>query len=278
MQLPFVKYHGSGNDFILLDARTQHIQLSTEQISVLCSRHWGIGADGLIMLSAGDYAVDFEMLFFNPDGSTGMMCGNGGRCISAWADELGIGNGKLTFLNGNKTYHAEIKQGMNNTRLVKLSLPDMVLPEKYKEDYLLHTGAPHYVCKVSKKTFLDIPLVELSRDIRFNEPFLSQGGINVNYLAELEDNILFVRTYERGVEDETLSCGTGVTASALCYAYMKDIAEGKIHVHTKGGELDVFFQRKNDGFEHVFLEGAATNVFHGEVNIESLVIPPLVEI
>lgn len=276
MQLSFVKYHGTGNDFILLDNRKDAIQLTAGKIQMLCSSHWGIGADGLIMLTPGLSDVDFEMLFFNPDGTSDMMCGNGGRCIAAWADELGIGNGKLTFTNMGKRYTAEIKQRRNGVRLVKMSLPTVALPTKYKDDCLINTGAPHYVCQVSKKTFLDIPIIELARDIRYNEPFLSQGGINVNYFAELEENILFVRTYERGVEGETLSCGTGVTGSALCYAYMQDLVEGKIHVYTQGGELYVFFHRTEEGFNQVFLEGNATKVFQGTVIVDDLEKPPLI--
>ena len=275
MQLSFVKYHGTGNDFILLDNRKESVQLTSNQIQILCSLHWGIGADGLIMLAPGSYGADFEMLFFNPDGTGDMMCGNGGRCIAAWADKLGIGNGKLTFINAGKRYTAEIKQCGNSVCLVKLSLPTVSLPTKYKDDCLIDTGAPHYVCRVSKKTFLDIPIVELARDIRYNEPFLSQGGVNVNYFAELEKNILFVRTYERGVERETLSCGTGVTGSALCYAYMQELIEGKIHVYTQGGELDVFFHRNEEVFDQVFLEGNATEVFQGTINVNDLEKPPL---
>jgi len=267
MIIRFSKYHGAGNDFILIDNRSSVLRNSvnsTELISHLCHRRFGIGADGLILINTS-HTADFEMMFFNSDGKEGSMCGNGGRCCVAFASSLGLIKDK-TFFNAIDGKHEAIilNKDKDNTR-VSLKMQDVGDIKKQDNCFVINTGSPHYVCFT--KNVEQINVFEEGRKIRYNKTFTKEG-INVNF-AELRNDKLFVRTYERGVEDETYSCGTGVTASALA-ASLSGLSKNKKHylIDTLGGELKVSFNKISEiSFTDIWLEGPAACVFKGEINI-----------
>ncbi len=260
MKLNFSKYHGAGNDFILIDNRKGEIKLNNSDVALLCNRHLGIGADGLMVLNSGK-KHDFEMLYYNSDGNESSMCGNGGRCITAFASQLGM-IGKTTEFEAIDGLHtAEIIEDKGNIKYIRLQMCDVKEVQQCNNYFLINTGSPHYVQFVDDVETIDI--LEEGRKLRYDERF-SPGGLNVNFV-QIKENHLFVRTYERGVEDETLSCGTGVTASALAYAYDKDIQ--KVNIHTLGGNLKVSFEKQNNTFKNIFLEGEACLVFEGKIEI-----------
>ena len=253
----FYKYQGTGNDFVLIDNRSGSIELSAAQIQRLCHRRFGIGADGLMLLNTHP-DFDFEMVYFNADGHPGSMCGNGGRCITRFAHDLGIRKPAYHFLASDGAHEAEL---LPDGRISLLMSPvDQI--EKSGSDYLTNTGSPHLVRIVEQLDAL--PVVELGRAIR-NEPRFAPKGINVNFVARTESpNTIRVRTYERGVEDETFSCGTGVTACALALAVMdQQIQDCKIQ--TQGGELEVHYHTTDFiRFSNIRLIGRATIVFEGQ--------------
>lgn len=255
MEIPFVKYQGTGNDFILVDGR-----LGLPQIDVKhwCDRRFGIGADGLMILAnSQDPKCDFDMIYYNSDGNLSSMCGNGGRCIAHWAKSLGIGFNQTLKFNAPDGLH----EASFHENLVKLSMnPVSNINTLENGDSLLDTGSPHYVrmCSAIPKSFVDEAFA-----IR-HSPQYKKDGINVNFYVKLDTHQLFCRTFERGVEDETLSCGTGVTAVALSFAKFNNIQNGKIDVRTRGGDLSVYFETSMDGSYHnIHLEGPATFVYRG---------------
>lgn len=260
MQLEFYKYHGTGNDFILinnLDGRYQDIQ--EHQIHALCNRHMGIGADGLMLLEKHEH-YDFQMRYFNSDGKPGSMCGNGGRCIVHFAHFNGIAQTKFTFLAPDGVHEATLLPDQQ----VCIEMLPVTGIERQENVSILNTGSPHYVCVVNDVQALDV--YEEGRKIRYNERFHHEG-INVNFVQKLEPKKLFVRTYERGVENETLSCGTGVVASAIA---VPDVPIGlhTIDIETKGGNLKVEFRKRDDTkFEDIKLIGPAKMVFKGSIQI-----------
>lgn len=260
MILNFYKYQGTGNDFIIIDNRKLKLKLKTKQIADLCNRRFGIGADGLMLLQ-NKKGFDFEMVYFNSDGKESSFCGNGSRCIVAFAKELGvITKSETTFIATDGVHSAKINKGV-----VSIKMRDVRNVQIDNNSYLLNTGSPHYVKFQNRLKNIDI--VAEGRKIRYSSKFKKEG-VNVN-LAEKQGKKIFVRTYERGVEDETLSCGTGVTASALASA-LKGISTAKTYsnITTPGGELTVRFNKeKNNSFTDVWLEGPATFVFKGEIKI-----------
>ena len=259
MQLNFFKYQGTGNDFIIADNRENKIALSTQQIKQLCDRRFGIGADGLILLNLKD-GYDFEMKYYNADGNESSMCGNGGRCLVKFAHHLGIHKGSYKFIAVDGEHEASIK----DNGWVYLKMKDVTGIEKKHSDNILNTGSPHYVKNVVGAA--DYEVVKTGKEIRYGDEF-AEEGINVNFVQELNDKEIFVRTYERGVEDETLSCGTGVTAAALVFAH-NDNGFNRIEVKTLGGHLAVEFDKTSeDTFENIWLCGPAEFVFKGEINI-----------
>ena len=211
MTVNFYKYQGTGNDFIMIDNRHPVISKNqTELIARLCDRKFGIGADGLILLQEKK-SVDFEMVYFNSDGRESSMCGNGGRCLIKFAKDLGIISNQCEFAAIDGLHEGHIlKDGT-----VSLKMGDVKGIENFYDDFILNTGSPHYV--VLTKGVADINIVEHAKKIRCSEKF-AKDGININFVESKGNHKLFVRTYERGVEDETLSCGTGVVASALAFA------------------------------------------------------------
>lgn len=261
MKVIFEKFQGTGNDFIIIDARHLINDLNNETIRFLCNRHFGIGADGLILLySANDF--DFEMKYFNSDGIEGTMCGNGGRCIAAFARKNKISGDNIKFKAIDGSHSAIIISQNNNSFLVKLKLSDVNNYHSIGSDFIINTGSPHYVKFVNNIDEIDV--LKEGAKIR-NDKNISERGLNVNFVSVV-DNHIFVRTYERGVEAETLSCGTGVTASALAY-YLINKKQETVKINTKGGNLTVSFKAINNGFMNIYLEGNADFIFKGEIEI-----------
>jgi diaminopimelate epimerase len=257
MKISFTKYQGTGNDFIMLNNMSgAYSDLSIELISFLCDRKRGIGADGLIKISK-KAGVDFYVDYFNADGSQS-FCGNGGRCSTAFAFEIGLIQLKTIFGAIDGEHRATIEDGI--VRLEMLPVNEIVSIEN---DFFVNTGSPHYVHLADES---DPGIVEYGKGIRYSEAYVNEG-VNVNYLMSLSNNEIAVETYERGVEDETLSCGTGVTACAL--VYMKIHADiTTVQVKTKGGELSVEAkQNGTEGFTDIWLSGPAKRVFNGSIDI-----------
>ena len=254
----FYKYQGTGNDFILLDDRNENHSFSSEKIKKLCDRHFGIGADGLILLR-NKVGFDFDMLYYNSDGLPGSMCGNGGRCAAAFAHSLGLTTKKINFNAFDGSHQAEILK--ENPYSVRLHMNDVLKIESNDAFVFLDTGSPHYCCFV--KNVNEIDVIHEGRKIRYNERF-KKDGVNVNFIEQKGAELL-VRTYERGVEAETLSCGTGVTASVVAASFTKKIRGSSCKVVTPGGILHVYFSIESGFYKDIWLEGPAEEVFRGEI-------------
>ncbi|MBQ9254314.1 MAG: diaminopimelate epimerase [Bacteroidales bacterium] len=264
MRLHFYKYEGAGNDFIIVDNRSQNIVLGEKNIKHLCSNHFGIGSDGLMILT-NDTMSDFNMQFFNPDGSSGMMCGNGGRCIVRFAKDIGvIDNNKTTFTAPDGVHSAEILEDNQ----VALKMIDVQQVQQFSDGYWLDTGTSHFVVKVDNVRDTDV--IHRGRTLRYDDRFIEHKGTNVNFYSETEENTLLIRTYERGVENETLACGTGITATALAYSIYKNYEDGNytIDVHTLNNNLKVLFTKKQSSFYNIVLQGPANKVFEGDIEIQ----------
>lgn len=253
-RIQFYKYQGTGNDFIIINDLDGH--LSTEDIINLCDRKYGIGADGIIFMSKTK-DVDFKMMYFNADGSES-FCGNGSRCAVKHAQYLGWISGQCIFTSNDGDHAAEIDE-----ETVKLKMHDVDFIVVEDMGYILNTGSPHYIAYTEGINELD--LIKAAHEIRYSERF-KDVGINVNYL-EPKNGILHIRTYERGVEDETLSCGTGVTAAAIAHYLEQNSTQKnfKQKLQTKGGSLYVSFEKKKDRFQNIVLSGPANLVFHGSI-------------
>lgn len=255
MQLHFSKYQGTGNDFILIDDRKRLFpDDNVGIIEKLCDRKFGIGADGLILIRDHEI-LDFEMVFFNADGSQS-MCGNGSRCAVQFARHLGIIAEKTYFLSTDGEHHAFIEG-----EIVHLDIRPVEGVHRKGEDFFINTGSPHHVKMVEDVTAYDVFKEGKAIRERYNPE-----GTNVNFVEVLGDKEIFVRTFERGVEDETLSCGTGVTACSIAMSY-KSMAN-PIKVKTLGGELSVSFEKTGEqSFDNIYLIGPAEKVFEGQVEI-----------
>lgn len=264
MIVAFTKYHGTGNDFILIDNREKLLADNLyELFKKLCDRRFGIGADGLMLLQ--DYeGLDFEMKYYNADGNESTMCGNGGRCIAKYAQELGIVKDKATFAAIDGIHEAILEEDGT----VNLKMNDVATITEEGADFVLDTGSPHYV--QFRDDVDDIDVFNSGKRIRDRDAYKAEG-INVNFV-NLDKDKLIVRTYERGVEDETYSCGTGVVASAMAAANKYHLSnEVRLDVETLGGKLTVRFDRKNgDGYRNVWLKGPAKLVYRGEVDITAV--------
>ena len=262
MNIQFSKYQGTQNDFVIIDNRAGDIKLSEVQIEFICDRRKGIGADGLMLLgTAAGY--DFSMTYYNANGKEGSMCGNGGRCLTQYAFDLGIKKDTYSFIAIDGPHESKI----DAAGWVHLKMIDVKVVEKNIEGdvtfYVLNTGSPHYIEFVDSVNSVDI--VGLGQMIRYNERFKAEG-INVNFVQQ-DEGQLFVRTYERGVENETFSCGTGVTASALI-AGIEKLGEQRINIETLGGKLAVSFNNRGDNiFDNIYLMGPGTFVFSGALDI-----------
>ncbi len=260
MNLHFYKYQGTGNDFIILDNRENSIRfLNSEQIQYLCDRRFGIGADGLMLLQLRE-AYDFEMVYYNADGHESSMCGNGGRCLVKFAQQMGIVKDTYRFIAIDGMHEAMIDQN----GIVKLQMQDVSQVKKVDNAFILNTGSPHYV--TTTNNIHSINVYEQGRAVRYSDNFKKEG-INVNFVERLPDSGIFVRTYERGVEDETLSCGTGVTAAALVSAY-NNKGFNNVQIKTKGGDLAVEFEKMGEQhFSNIWLCGPAQFVFEGDITV-----------
>ncbi|MBA3972043.1 MAG: diaminopimelate epimerase [Bacteroidetes bacterium] len=260
MQINFLKYQGTGNDFIIIDNRKMQFDRSDNAlVAKLCDRRFGIGADGLMLLQE-KIGYDFEMVYYNSDGNESSMCGNGGRCIVEFARTLGLVKLRANFLASDGEHEAMVSTGFISLRMNNVSKIEMNASHSY-----LNTGSPHYVAFVSDVNNFNV--YEEGKKIRYNDRF-KEKGTNVNFV-EKQYNDLYVRTYERGVEGETYSCGTGVTAAALV-ASLKEVATATDYcdIKTLGGDLKVKFTRHPDNsFTDIWLEGPATFVFKGELSV-----------
>ena len=260
MQLQFYKYQGTGNDFVMIDNRSEFFpKKNTQLIEKLCDRRFGIGADGLILLE-NHAQYDFKMVYYNSDGNESSMCGNGGRCLVAFAKQLGIISEKAAFeaIDG---YHFATIDAANT---VSLQMKDVTSIKNEANYTFLNTGSPHHVEIVADLKTLDIK--SEGAKIRYSDLY-GKAGSNVNFVHQLEDDIFAVRTYERGVEDETLSCGTGVTAVAIAMHQTKKTTKNEIQLQVEGGTLKVKFEENNGNYTQVFLIGPATFVFEGTIEL-----------
>lgn len=258
MLISFNKYQGTGNDFILIDNRdNSFIQGKPEIVNHLCSRHLGIGSDGLILIQ-NHPDFDFEMKYFNADGRESTMCGNGGRCAAAYANKLGIIDKAGEFIAIDGQHYARL-----HDETVSISMKDVDPPSIIKGMHFLDTGSPHYIVPVPDCNSVDVKIK--GRELR-ESPLFTPGGCNVNFVEKQEGGIK-VRTYERGVEDETLSCGTGVTAAAISSKWGSQSGEYSVNVWTPGGSLTVNFRLDNDKVSNVCLQGPVEFVFEGRIDI-----------
>ena len=258
MKLKFFKYQGAGNDFVMIDDRQQTFPISTKLINRLCDRHFGVGADGLILLQ-NDTESDFKMVYFNSDGNESTMCGNGGRCIIRFANDLDVASENMTFTAIDGLHH-----GIVDSNVIRLQMIDVDEVEDHDHYLFMNTGSPHHVEFVEKVD--DVDVYNRGKEIRNGSPYFEKGS-NVNFVEVMPDNNLRIRTYERGVENETLACGTGITAAAIS-AYVKNLVDKKsIEIKALGGDLSVNFEENNHKFVNVWLNGPAVKVFEGEIEI-----------
>ena len=263
MQVHFYKYQGTGNDFVIMDNRSGELdKLNEEQVKFLCDRRFGIGGDGLMLLNRHPQ-YDFEMKYYNSDGRESSMCGNGGRCLVKFAHDLGLEKDAYHFIAVDGEHDATV----NSDGMVSLKMNDVERINAAGKDYELNTGSPHFVQLT--KGVMDLDVFKEGRAIRNSDTY-KEKGINVNFVErQAEGDGIIVRTYERGVEDETLSCGTGVTAAALVCHHNN---EGLNHVpvQTRGGALSVKYEKNGDAFKNIWLIGPAQKVFEGTVELKEL--------
>lgn len=257
MKIHFRKYQAAGNDFILIDNRSAEYSLSRQEIGRICDRRFGVGADGLMLIEK-DPELDFKLIYYNSDGSQS-LCGNGSRAAVHFASTLGLVNGRTSF----NAYDGEHSAQILESGLIRLRMNDVNSMDSKGEDYFVNTGSPHHVRFV--RSVRDYPVIDEGRKTRYDEQY-QPGGTNVNFVELMDDNAIFVRTYERGVEDETLSCGTGVVAAALAATFKGYTSP--VRVEATGGELTVEFKSgqpagQGGAFVDIFLIGPAKMVFEG---------------
>lgn len=255
----FYKYQGTGNDFIMVDNRTLDFpKNNTKLISRLCHRNFGIGADGLILLE-NDADTHFRMVYYNSDGNESSMCGNGGRCIVAFARFLGVIKKEAQFIAPDGMHHAVI----DDNGIVSLQMKDVAEVKTFQDHVFLDTGSPHHVTIINDIVSVDVK--SEGKAIRYSDLY-GEKGANINFVMPSGTDKFSVRTYERGVEDETLSCGTGVTAVAIAMNFLGKTNSENIELQTPGGLLEVSFNKDHNGYyKNVWLKGVAAFVFKGEV-------------
>ena len=264
LSIPFVKYHGAGNDFIMIDDRTTawENKIDEQWIALACHRRFGIGADGMILLQQGNDGADFFMKYYNSDGRPSTFCGNGGRCLVAFAGSIGVHHGRCRFQAVDGWHTGEL---LTNGQ-VRITMKDVNAIEViHKNSFTLNTGSPHYVTFIHNLPQLDV--FKEGKAIR-NSFLFQEEGINVNFVEEVAPGEINIRTYERGVEDETFACGTGVVASALAASFHSAGDINSWQVHARGGDLQVDFQK--DGrqqYSAIWLTGPAKEVFKGEIPV-----------
>ncbi len=257
MEITFYKYQGTGNDFVVIDDRQLRFpQNDAKRIAKLCDRRFGIGADGLILLQNDD-AADFKMVYFNSDGNQSTMCGNGGRCIVAFARDLGLIENETTFIAIDGLHHAVIQSDT-----VTLQMQDVQEVQQFEAHTFVDTGSPHHVQLVDGLDRFDVK--QKGAKIRYGAPYYEVGS-NVNFVEKISEDIFAVRTYERGVEGETLSCGTGVTAVAIAMFDAGETGSTAITLNTEGGRLQVTFEPNGIGYKNVHLRGEAKKIYQGSI-------------
>ncbi len=253
--MDFFKYQGTGNDFVMIDNRGREFNDTQENIAHICHRRFGVGADGLILIENAD-GYDFKMRYFNADGAEGSMCGNGGRCAVRFAADLGIFQDQTRFIAVDGEHHARLHEDG-----VSLRMMDVNGIEDLEEGHFLDTGSPHLVIFTDATDHVDVK--EHGAAIRYSDYWKNRGGVNVNFVQVVDPTHLKVRTYERGVEDETYSCGTGVTAAAIA-SHLRQSAGTDVQILTLGGELNVSF-RPGEKISEIILSGPAKQVFRGKL-------------
>jgi diaminopimelate epimerase len=258
--MKFYKYQGCGNDFVLLDQRNSEYNMTSKTVKNICDRRFGVGADGLMELYSSDKA-DFEMRYYNSDGNLSSFCGNGGRCIAQFSKDIGAVLGeRARFIFNDAVYTADFL--MNG--LISLNMQNVLGINRLNNDLYFNTGSPHYLHFTNDIDGID--LIPFARKIRYSNDF--PEGINVNLVEEIDNRTIKMRTYERGVEDETFSCGTGVTAAAIALHFKKSTNDTSINVNTKGGNFKVEFSEKDGQYFNINLIGPAFKVFEGTINLE----------
>lgn len=260
MLLNFYKYQGTGNDFVMIDNRQDVFPKdNVKLVSFLCDRRFGIGADGLILLE-NDKTADFKMVYYNSDGRQSSMCGNGGRCLVSFANYLGIVEKKASFMAVDGLHNATLEDG-----IISLEMQDVKEIKEKPNSLFLNTGSPHHVQMVDG--LKDFNVFKEGEKLRYG--LYGEQGSNINFVGVAGEDTFNVRTYERGVEAETLSCGTGVTAVALAMHHSGKTKSNRINIVTPGGNLEVNFNKNESGYHQIWLTGPAQLVFKGEVNVES---------
>ncbi|VXB56727.1 Diaminopimelate epimerase [Flavobacterium sp. 9R] len=260
MLLDFYKYQGTGNDFVMIDNRSLFFpKEDVALIERLCDRRFGIGADGLILLE-NDSDTDFRMVYYNSDGNESSMCGNGGRCLVAFAKQLNVIENATTFIATDGLHHASVA----SDGLVSLQMIDVNELKITPEFSFLNTGSPHHVQIVDDLEHYNVK--ENGAAIRYSDLY-GKAGSNVNFVSQINEDTFAVRTYERGVEDETLACGTGVTAVAIAMNATGVTSSNAIHLNVEGGKLEVSFNQVGSQYTNVFLKGPAKFVFKGQIEI-----------
>jgi diaminopimelate epimerase len=256
MELQFFKYQGTGNDFVIIDNRQELFPKNdTQLVAHLCDRRFGVGADGLILLE-NDPDTDFKMVYFNADGAEGSMCGNGGRCLVAFAHFLGVIGNETTFNAVDGLHHATIDGDM-----VKLKMVDVAEVREKPNYSFLDTGSPHHVQLVEDLEHFNVP----KEGAKLRYGIYGKSGSNINFVEQSSDDAFQVRTYERGVENETLSCGTGVTAVAIAMHQSGKTVSKVVKMQTPGGNLTISFEQQDDTYTNVFLQGPAVQVYKGVI-------------
>jgi diaminopimelate epimerase len=261
MQLHFYKYQGTGNDFVIMDNRSGELDgLTEEQVKFMCDRRFGIGGDGLMLLNSHPQ-YDFEMKYYNSDGRESSMCGNGGRCLVKFAHDIGMVKTNYNFIAVDGKHDAKV----NTDGTVSLKMNDVESINRVGQDFVLDTGSPHFVQLTGD--VMDMDVFKKGREIRYSDEYKAKG-INVNFVERtIDKDQIIVRTYERGVEDETFSCGTGVTAAALV-CHRNDNGINRVPVQTKGGMLSVEYDKVGDSFKNIWLTGPAEKVFEGTIDLK----------
>jgi diaminopimelate epimerase len=262
MQLEFYKYQGTGNDFVMIDNRSKTFpKENTELVAHLCNRRFGIGADGLILLET-DTETDFRMVYYNSDGNLSSMCGNGGRCLVAFAKKLNLIQTETTFVATDGLHYATVA----DDGIVSLQMIDVAAIKNTSEYSYLNTGSPHHVQLVDNLEEYNV--IENGAAIRYGNLYGKEGS-NINFVKKINENTFSLRTYERGVEDETLACGTGATAVAIAMNAIGQTDLNVINLNVEGGKLTVSFEKGNGKYTNVFLKGPAEFVFKGTIAIQS---------
>ena len=264
MVYQFYKYEGCGNDFVIIDERTVGQQLTQAHITALCDRRFGIGADGLLLLRTHP-DFDFQMLYYNADGSRATMCGNGARCLSAFAYKKKAISNKGSFIADDGPHTAEILWTEDAVTQVAISMTDATPDEVTADHVIINTGTPHYVLFVDNVETTDV--LTIGKMIRY-KPQFAPIGTNANFV-QITPGEIIVRTYEKGVEDETLACGTGVTASAMAASFLT--GKTSFDVKVRGGNLHVSFDKSENTFTNVVLTGPARLVYSGKFDLQTII-------